>query len=433
MTRKRTKVRGLPATSPTPAKEAERPKLSNDVVKNLAAPESGALTVWDADITGFGVRVYAGGARSFFINYRADGRERRHTIGPFPRWSASAARERAKELRKLIDAGHDPAGEKRDRREAPTVQELIDRYIAEHLPTKTEGEVRKNDEKRMLAEIGSRLGKHTKVTDVHDGDVKKMHQDITATGRPVRANRILAVASKMFSLSLTSMAGENRPWRDAAMGNPCKGVPRNREEAKERFFGQAELAAISDALAAYPGQTSADCIRLIMLTGCRPGEAMLAAWAQFDAEPSYWVKPSAHTKQRRPHKTPLSPAAIELVDRLRKARADGATWIFPSHLPGEAIAALWHVWHFVRDHAGLGADARIYDLRHTFASVGAGGGLSLPIIGRLLGHTQSRTTQRYAHLGDDPLREAADKIGAVIAGAGKASANVVALPKGQRS
>jgi integrase len=342
-------------------------------------------------------------------------------------WSASAARERAKELRKLIDAGHDPAGEKCERREAPTIQDLIDRYIVEHLPTKTEGPVRQSDEKRMLAEIGKQLGRHTKVTAIHDGDIKKMHMDFTASGRPVRANRILAVASKMFSLSLTSMAGENRPWRDAAMGNPCKGVPRNREEAKERFFNQTELAAISDALAAYPGQTSADCIRLIMLTGCRPGEAMLAAWNQFHAEPGYWIKPSAHTKQRKAHKLPLSPAAIELVDRLRKARAEGSTWMFPSHIAGEPIKALWHVWHFVRDRAGLGADARVYDLRHTFASVGAGGGLSLPIIGRLLGHTQVRTTQRYAHLGDDPLREAADKIGAVIAGAGKAGAKVLAI------
>ena len=91
---------------------------------------------------------------------------------------------------------------------------------------------------------------------------------------------------------------------------------------------------------------------------------------------------------------------------------------------------LWRVWHFVRKETGLGKDARLYDLRHTFASVGAGGGLSLPIIGRLLGHTQPRTTQRYAHLADDPLREATEKIGAVITGKGNGAA-VVPL-RGQR-
>ena len=128
------------------------------------------------------------------------------------------------------------------------------------------------------------------------------------------------------------------------------------------------------------------------------------------------------------HKLPLSPAAIELIDRLRKKRK--GNWVFPGDKSGEHLAALWHVWHFVRERTGLGQDARLYDLRHTFASIGAGGGLSLPIIGRLLGHTQTRTTQRYAHLADDPLREAAEKITTVITGAGKPGATVVNI-KGQ--
>src|SRR5204863_9039827 len=107
-----------------------------------------------------------------------------------------------------------------------------------------------------------------------------------------------------------------------------------------------------------------------------------------------------------------------------------ATWLFPGQKKGQPLAQLWHVWHYVRDRAGLGADARLYDLRHTFASVGAGGGLSLPIIGRLLGHTQARTTQRYAHLADDPLQEATDKISNIISNAGK-STNVHSFRRGQ--
>jgi integrase len=150
-----------------------------------------------------------------------------------------------------------------------------------------------------------------------------------------------------------------------------------------------------------------------------------------DAEPGYWIKPSAHTKQRRPHKLPLAPPAIELIERLRKERRNGAEWVFPGPLPSKPIVALWHVWHFVRDRAGLGKDARLYDCRHSFASVGAGGGLSLPIIGRLLGHTQARTTQRYAHLADDALREAAARIGGAIAAAGSGSDNMVSI-KGRR-
>src|SRR5260370_24257020 len=104
-----------------------------------------------------------------------------------------------------------------------------------------------------------------------------------------------------------------------------------------------------------------------MRTGCRPAEAMRAEWPEFDKEPGYWIKPSAHVKQRKVHKLPLSPAAIELIDRLRKKRK--GKWVFPGDKPGEHLAALWHVWHFVRKQAGFDKDARAYHLSHTCSSV----------------------------------------------------------------
>lgn len=397
-------------------------KLTDKFVRDVTAPG----TYWDDDPkapTGFGLRVYAGGGKSFFLNYWLAGRERRHTIGTFPNWSITAAREEAKDLRKRVDRGEDPAGEKRVRREAPTVQDLIDRYIEHHLPRKSANPVRRNDEKRVLAEIGEKLGRRTKVADIHGGDIADMHRRITESGRPVRANRIVGITSKLFALSLVPLAGENTPWRNASLGNPCKGVERNHEEARERFFSQAELTAIGEALNKYSG-VAADCVRLIMLTGCRPAEAMKATWEEFDAEPGYWVKPSAHTKQRKTHRLPLNPAAIEIIDRLRKKRSD--KWVFPSDKKDGHLTGIWHVWEHVRKETGIN-NARLYDLRHTFASVGAGGGLSLPIIGKLLGHSQARTTQRYAHLADDPLREATEKIGTVITGAGKPGAKIVPL------
>jgi integrase len=379
-------------------------------------------TYWDDEVTGFGARLNAGGAKSFFLNYRVDSREKRITIGRFPRWSVAAARSRAKELRIEIDRGIDPAGQKRERREAPTMADLIARYIDEHSSKKPKSKHRAADEKKMLAEIGDRLGLRTKVADIHQGDTGDMHRKITESGRPVRANRILALASTMFGLSLVPRPGENLPWRDT---NPCKGVKRNHEEGRERFFGEAELAAISDALNDYQGR-AADCVRLVMLSGCRPSEARQAQWLEFDTEPGFWVKPSAHTKQRKVHRLPLSPAAVELVERLRERRTDSAL-MFPGDRLAEPLATLTHVWNHVRQRAGLTKSDRLYDLRHTFASIGAGGGLSLPIIGRLLGHTVPRTTQRYAHLADDPLREAAERITSVIVGAGKLGAKVVPI------
>jgi integrase len=403
-------------------------KLTDKLVANISEPG----TYWDADKrspTGFGLRVYGTGSKSLFLNYWLNGRERRHTIGAFPDWSVTAGREEAKELRQRIDRGEDPAGERRERREAPTVQDLIDRYIADHLPRKSANPMRRNDEKSMLVLIAERIGKHTKVGDVHSGDIAEMHLWITENRGPVRANRVLATASKLFALSLMPLAGENTSWRSAALGNPCKGIERNHEEARDRFFSQAELAAIGEALNKYDG-VAADCVRLIMLTGCRPAEAMKATWQEFDAEPGLWIKPSAHTKQRKAHRLPLNPPAIELINKLRKKRREGVKWVFPSSKqPGQHLVALWHIWEFIRKETGIGNTARLYDLRHTFASTGAGGGLSLPIIGKLLGHTQARTTQRYAHLADDPLREATEKIGRAITEAGKPGADVVSIKR----
>ena len=286
-------------------------------------------TWWDDDpkATGFGVRSYPGGGKSFFVDYRIDGRQRRITIGPFPRWSADAARERAKELRKLIDRGHDPAGSKRERREAPTVQDLIERYIEDHLPTEVPHRPRASRTRSACSRRSASISASTPRS--------SMSTAATSEKCTARSANRLGVAGKSRAgtrephphglledvLALAGAEGRgDTALAQCGLGNPCKGIERNHEEGRERFFSQKELAAISDALAEYQG-VAADCVRLIMLTGCRPSEAMQATWAEFDNEPGYWIKPSAHVKQRKTHKLPLSPAAIELVERLRKKRA----------------------------------------------------------------------------------------------------------------
>ncbi len=456
-------------------------KLTEKSVKAIEPPATGATTVWDLEVRGFGLRIYAAtkrhpqGGRSFFVNYRVDGRERRYTLGEFPTWSVEAARAEAKELRRRIDRGEDPADQKRERRESPTIADLAARYQREHIPGKAPAS-QKADMVMVEREILPRIGTR-KVAELHSNDIRALHRSITESGRPVRANRVLALASKMFSLALHPMEGELKPWRDAAQGNPCKGVARNQEQPMERFFSQAELGALSDALADH-GTPAADCIRFLMLTGARPGETMSAQWSQFD-EAGFWNKPSSATKQRRVHRAPLGPAAIELLERLRaerdaSPRTRDSDYLFPGQVRGEPLKQLQYVWRDVANSAtvnlfadspdakvrtlvadlekGLGhrptlaqvqaiaeqrglklpaglSDARLYDLRHTFASVGAGGGLSLQIIGKLLGHTQGKTTARYAHLGDSPLQEAAERITREIAGAGKPKAEVISIAK----
>jgi integrase len=412
-------------------------KLTEDFVKSTKPPTGGAKLIWDSEMKGFAVRVFAAtktnpkGARTFLFTYWSNGAERRLKIGAWPTWSAAAAREEAKGLRKRVDRGEDPATERRERREAPTMKDLAARYEAEHLPRKSEQS--QHDDKVMVARILKEIGAERKVADVHYGDIVTLHRAITDSGHPVLANRVVSCCSRMFALSLLPMAGEAKPWRDQAQGNPCKGIERNPEVAKERFLSAAENAAVVDGLEAYGRTSAADCIRLIMMTGCRPGEAMLATWQQFDAQPGLWIKPAATTKQRKEHRLPLNAPALQLIADVRKARGnvDPSGYVFPGQVPGQPLQQLRTCWDAVCAHAGL-TDVRIYDLRHTFASIGAGGGLSLPLIGRLLGHTQSRTTQRYAHLADDPVREASEKIATVITGAGKSGAKIVSIRRGQQ-
>jgi integrase len=466
---------------------APRPRLTTKLVAATPAPASGALMLWDCDLRGFGVRISASGARTFFLNYRVKGRggrEGRITIGRYPQWicedvrlpkglspeaiaeraeQSHNAREVAQALRRRIDNGEDPALKRRERAAKATMADLAQRYIDTHMPHKTglSERWRYNYELKLVREIEATLGKATWVEDINDSDIEHMHKRITASGRPVRANRTLSIASKMFALATRSLPGENAPWRDL---NPCKGVPRNPEIGKERFYSEQELAAISDALTVVGG-VGADCVKLIMLTGCRPNEAIKSQWVEFDQEPGFWIRPSAHVKTRRTLKLPLAPPAIALIERLRAAREPNEPTVFPPRWGGRVN--LRFVWAAVRErasvalwaggggpvaeligelYAGLARtptiaecceeaarrgielptalmDGRIYDLRHSYASTAAiAGGYGLVTIGKLLGHSQSSTTQKYVHLADHHLRRAADQIGAAIANAGQGAA-----------
>lgn len=415
-------------------------ELTDKVVKALEAPETGNKIFYDEETKGFGLRVTSAGARAFILNYRAGARERRYTIGSFPDWKVSKARDEAKRLKREVDLGRDPMGERHEDRAAPTIADLADRFEAEHLPNRRSATVR--DYKGILKSyIRPDLGK-TKVADLRHSDVEKLHRTIAKTA-PYRANRTVAVLSKMLSLAVK--------W-EMRTDNPVRGIERAPEEKRERFLSPAEIGRLADALIAHPEKTSANALRLMMLTGARRGETLAAKWSEFDLERGAWVKPSAHTKSKREHRVPLSAPALALLVGMRQnaeRRAENARMaVSPYVFPGtdnKPLTEVKRTWASVCESAGLGAfveekdasgklvkrwqsDVRAHDLRHTFAAILAGSGLSLPIIGRLLGHTQAATTHRYAHLADDPLREATERVGAVVIGAGKPGAEVIDLP-----
>jgi integrase len=279
-----------------------------------------------------------------------------------------------------------------------------------------------------------RLGR-LKVAAVTPADIDALHAEVGKT-RPVRANRVVEVVRKAFNLAI------RWGWR---ADNPASGVHRNREERRARYLAPTEILRLSEALAAHPERTSANAIRLLLLTGARRGEVLSARWDMLDLEAGVWVKPSAHTKQRKEHRVPLSAPAVQLL-REMQARASSC-YVFAS-ADGRPLTDVKRTWLSVCRAAGLAelveqrtgdsrparsrrnragshwrATARLHDLRHTYASILASEGLSLPIIGALLGHTQPQTTARYAHLLDDPLRAATERVGLVLATNGSKAAD----------
>lgn len=395
-------------------------RLNDTAIKQLPAPEIGNRVVFDATVKGFGIRVTAAGAKAFVVRYRrrSDSRQRLFTIGSFPDWGTGAARDEAKRLKRQIDGGADPVGELEYHRGSPTIADLCDRFLTDYVPRKrpsTQDDYRQ----QVTVDILPALGR-MKVAGVTHADVDAFHRRISARA-PVHANCVLTLLSRMLSLAI--LWG----WRT---DNPAKGIERNQETPRQRYLTGAELARLTAALDELKDQGAANAVRLLLLTGARRGELLAARWTDINLDAGVWIKPGATTKQRTTHRVPLSEAACQLLAGMKAQAGAGAEWLFP---PPRGCTPhridLDDAWRVLREAAGI-ADVRQHDLRHTYASILASSGLSLPIIGQLLGHTKAQTTLRYAHLLDDPLRAATERAAAVITG--KPAAAVVPIKGGRR-
>jgi len=394
--------------------------LTDAIVRRLPIPAKGNKLTYDDEVSGFGVRVTAGGSRSYVLNYRVKGtqRERRYTIGDATYWRCTAARAEAKQLKLLVDQGGDPQGELQDERAAPTMLDLCQRFEAEHLPRvrpSTRGYYQQATRKYVLPI----LGPHTKVANVRFEDVDALHRKITAR-HPYAANRTVAMLSKVFSLAIRWGMCEH---------NPCRGISRNYEAARKRYLSGDELARLTTALAEHDDQQAANIIRLCLLTGCRRGEAFAARWADLDLGTGVWTKPGHTLKQKTDHVVPLSAAARQLLADLRATQRPLGEYVFPGrygHGHREAINKSWARLCSAADITGL----RIHDLRHSYASHLASAGVSLHVIGGLLGPSTPATTHRYAHLFDDSLRKATERVSAIVAAAGKPVKPPIKLKRG---
>lgn len=365
--------------------------------------------LWDSEIRRFGLRVRATGAKSYAIQYRnAYGTTKRMTIGqPGEVWTPDAARKQARELLARVDSGEDPAGELRGKREGLTLRDLagiyLEQYAGAHLRATTQRDAKRYLERFILPELGAK-----KIAEVEASHVSRLHLKLRST--PTQANRVLAYLSGIFSYAI---------GQKLMSENPCKGIKKFHEEKRERYASDDELRALTKAINEYPDQHAANAIRLLILTGARLSEVVKATWDMFDLQRGSWTKPSAHTKQKKIHSVPLSGAAIALLAAMQDARDPDSPYLFPGRKAKpddeqKPRADLKRPWDAIKSAAGI-ADFRKHDLRHSYASQLVAAGVPLFDVGKLLGHTQIATTQRYAHLADDPLRAATNKVGAKLA------------------
>lgn len=363
---------------------------------------------WDDEVAGFGLRVFPSGKKSFVLLYRARGRKRQVTLGVYGVLTVQKARKRARRMLVEVVDGSDPLEVRRKRRSAPTVAKLAERYMEEHARPKKRPLSVESDERLLRIHILPRLGRH-RVADVDRAAVSELHHAMRET--PTQANRALALLSKMFNLA------EQWGYRPDH-SNPTRHVDRFKERPKERFLSSAELARLGDALreaetaeSEHPSALLA--IRLLALTGARRNEILCLRWDEVDFERGL-IDIDSKTGRKR---IPLPAPAFRLLAEADRVQ-DNPYVCFGAH-HGKRLVGLQRPWERIRKAAKL-PGVRLHDLRHSHAATGAGLGLGLPILGKLLGHTQASTTQRYAHLADDPVRQAAERIageiGAALAG-----------------
>lgn len=384
-------------------------------------------TYYDATLKGFGLRVGAT-VSTWFAEYRpgAGGRtvaKKRHKIGTTDKLTADQARAAAQKLLAGVALGSDPAKLKAEARASRPFSEVASAYVEEHARAKRKERTATYYTYVLDLHVNPRIGSR-RFNEVTRNDVTDMHSTVGKTAGKFVANRALAVVSAVFN------------WADPDGKNPAKGVERFREDGRERFLTSEEMQRLGEAMIEAEtiglphepstskhapkeknrtvfGPHAVGAIRLLMLTGCRLREILDLEWSHVDAERGLLFLPDSKTGRKT---VVLSTAAQEVLTALPRL----GRFVIAGRDAGtddeKPRADLKKPWAAITKRAGLDG-IRVHDLRHSFASVGAGSGLGLPVVGALLGHKDAKTTARYAHVAVDASRRAADAIAGQIAAA----------------
>ena len=364
--------------------------------------------VRDSELKGFGARRQQDSV-SYFVKTRINGRQKWLTIGRHGSpWTAESARKEA--LRVLTEAagGRDPSEAKRKAKmESATFDQVAEQFLTLH-GRKLKPSTREVYSYLIRLQLNPTFGK-CRVDQITRAQVSNFHAKWS--DKPRTANHALAVMSKIMSWA------EQHGYR-TEQTNPCLGIDRYREQRRERFLTIDELAALGKALDAAEQEETQNpfviaAIRLLLLTGARLGEVLTLRWDYIDYGRRLILLPDSKTGAKP---IPLNQPALDVLAKMPRIR--GNPYVLPGHITGKHLVNVQKPWRIIRDAAGLG-NLRLHDLRHSFASVAVAEGGSLPILGKLLGHSQPQTTARYAHLGDNPVVQLSEATAANISRAMK--------------
>ena len=362
------------------------------------------IIFWDRELQGFGVRVYPSGTKVYLVQSRGPLGSKRVTLGRHGVISADRARRRAASIVARIKAGEEPEPLPSAPADAgPTVAELAERYLSEHVAVHCKPNTAKGYRKVIGKHILPAYGKLA-VTALGREHVAGLHYRLRKT--PAAANNAIGALSRMLD--------QAEAWGLVPRGgNPCRVVAKYRMRRLERFLTEEEFRRLGQVLDELEAEDrlpvhAAAALRLLMLTGCRCGEITTLRWEDVDLEVN---EIRLRDSKTGPRAVPLSPGAARVLAGL--SRDAGNPWVIAGRKPGSRLSHIVYYWYRVRERAGLD-DVRIHDLRHSFASRALALGESLPTIGKLLGHSKIQTTARYAHLARDSVQESAARVAASI-------------------
>lgn len=376
-------------------------KISNRTVEKLAPPERGYTIAWDKEVKGFGIRVTAAGVRSFILNYRLRGGERRKTLGRYGTLSADEARVLAKAWLRDVADGIDPAKERDTQTKRMTFADLAEQYIEQHAKPEKSPTAAKEDERKLRAVLIPAWGDRP-AEEITKLDVTKLRNRMRKKISHITANRYLALLGKMFALAVE--------W-DIRPDNPARGIKPEPEDPRDRWLRPDEIRRMFESLTQEHDPIIRGALSFILLTGARRSEALSARWTDINFDAALWRIPK--TKAGKVQTIPISGHTMSVLQSL--PRIEGCPWVFPGHKHGQHLVNLSKPWQRVRKRAGL-EDVRIHDLRRSLGSMMVQAGASLYVTQRALRHSDSRVTAEvYGHLGDDPLRAAFEAVGEKVA------------------